>query len=103
MFAVIFQSRRTNDSEELYAQWSERMVTEVTKIDGYRSHVSFRDSATREGVTIAYFENEDAIRHWREFPEHLEAQKLGRDKFYMNYTVQVAEITREYSWTSINN
>lgn len=103
MFAVIFQSRRTNDSEELYAQWSERMVTEVTKIDGYLSHMSFRDPDTRQGVTISYFTDEVAIRRWREFPEHIEAQKLGRDNFYLDYTVQVAEIVREYSWSSINN
>lgn len=103
MFAVIFRSLRRHDHEDLYAQWSERMSTAVAQVDGYSSHVSFRDPSTREGVTIAYFENEEAIRHWREFPEHLEAQRLGRESFYMTYTVQVAKIVRDYSFTSIDN
>ena len=102
MFAVIFRSLRSQDNDDLYAQWSERMSTAVTEVDGYLSHVSFRDPSTREGITIAYFENEEAIRHWREFPEHLEAQQLGRENFYLNYTVQVAEIVRDYSWTALN-
>ena len=102
MFAVIFRSLRRQDDDDLYAQWSERMSTAVTEIDGYSSHVSFRDPSTREGITIAYFENEEAIRHWREFPEHLKAQQLGRETFYLNYTVQIAEIVRDYSWTALN-
>lgn len=102
MFAIIFRSLRCHDHEDLYAQWSERMSTAVAQVDGYSSHVSFRDPSTREGVTIAYFENEEAIRHWREFPEHLEAQQLGRELFYLNYTVQVAEIVRDYSWSRID-
>lgn len=103
MFAVIFRSLRRQDNDDLYAQWSERMSAAVTEVDGYSSHVSFRDPSTREGVTIAYFENEEAIRHWREFPEHLEAQQLGRESFYLNYTVQVAEIVRDYSWELIES
>ncbi len=102
MFAVIFRSLRSHDHEDLYGQWSERMSTAVAQVDGYSSHVSFRDPSTREGVTIAYFENEEAIRHWREFPEHLEAQELGRESFYLNYTVQVAEIVRDYSWSRLD-
>ena len=102
MFAVIFRSLRRQDNDDLYAQWSERMSTAVAQVGGYSSHVSFRDPSTREGITIAYFENEEAIRHWREFPEHIEAQQLGRENFYLNYTVQVAEIVRDYSWTALN-
>lgn len=78
------------------------MSAAVTQVEGYSSHFSFRDPSTREGVTVAYFENEEAIRHWREFPDHLEAQRLGRDSFYLNYTVQVAEIVREYSWNPVD-
>lgn len=102
MFAVIFRSIRSHDHEDLYGQWSERMSAAVTQVEGYSSHFSFRDPSTREGVTVAYFENEEAIRHWREFPDHLEAQRLGRDSFYLNYTVQVAEIVREYSWNPVD-
>ena len=101
MFVVIFRSRRTDDNDALYAEWAQRMNQAVTKIDGYISHVGYRDRETREGVTIAYFETEEAIRTWREFPEHLEAQELGRQSFYENYSVEVAEVVRAYRYPDL--
>jgi heme-degrading monooxygenase HmoA len=98
MFVVIFRSTRTDENDLLYAEWSQRMSQAVTAIDGYISHVGFRDAQTREGVTIAYFETEEAIRTWREFPEHLAAQVLGRSSFYENYSVEVAEVVRAYRY-----
>jgi heme-degrading monooxygenase HmoA len=37
---------------------------------------------------------------WKEVPEHLEAQALGRTAFYLEYEVEVAEIVRRYQWKS---
>lgn len=99
MFAVIFRSRRSEESEALYAEWSQRMADAVAAAEGYVSHVSFRDPVSGEGVTIAYFQTEDAIRDWREFPDHVRAQELGREEFYLDYTVEVARIVRSYSWS----
>jgi heme-degrading monooxygenase HmoA len=101
MFAVIFRSVRTDEHEDLYQQWANRMSEAVMQIAGYHSHMSFRDPATRAGVTIAYFETEEAIHQWREFPDHLAAQELGREMFYLEYTVEVAQIVRDYSWSKM--
>lgn len=98
VFVVIFRSQRTDQGEDLYTELSQRLSALVAQIDGYVSHDSFRDPSTREGVTIAYFKSEKAIRQWQEFPEHLAAQKLGREFFYLNYSIEVAEMIREYSW-----
>lgn len=99
MFAVIFRSRRSDEDDDLYAEWSARMGEAVATTEGYLEHVSFRDPESREGVTVAYFDSEDAIRRWREFPDHLQAQALGRESFYLDYTLEVAEIRRSYSWS----
>ena len=53
---------------------------------------------TRKGVTVAYFETEESVKLWRDLPEHLEAQKLGRTDFYEDYEVFVAKVERQYSW-----
>jgi heme-degrading monooxygenase HmoA len=98
---VIFQSKRKDDDNVLYAEWAQQMNQAVTEIDGYISHVSFRNAETREGVTIGYFETEEAIRTWREFPEHLTAQELGRESFYENYSVEVAEVVRAYRYPDL--
>lgn len=98
MFVVIFRSHRSNQDDDRYDEWSQRLSASVTEVDGYVSHISSRDPSTRAGVTIAYFQTEEAIRQWREFPDHLTAQQLGRDSFYLDYSIEVAEIIRTYSW-----
>jgi len=40
--------------------------------------------------------DEESIRAWRNHPEHVLAQQAGRDRWYESYSVQVAEISREY-------
>ena len=97
-FAVIFKSTRTDGSADLYQEQTELMEALVKSIPGYLSHFSFRDPATREGVTISYFETEAAINAWKQVGDHIRAQELGRTNFYENYQVQVVEILREYSW-----
>ena len=99
MHAVIFRSTRTLEDTQLYSEWSARMEEAVRQVEGYVSHFGFRDSGTGQGVTISYFADENAIRAWREFPEHLEAQALGREHFYDDFTLEVAHIERSYSWT----
>jgi heme-degrading monooxygenase HmoA len=47
-------------------------------------------------MTLSYWRDEDSIRQWKAHAEHLLAQELGREKWYESYTVQVAEIRREY-------
>ena len=101
MLAVIFRSTRTVDAHDVYAEWSERMTEAVRTIAGYNGNFSFRDEASRQGVTIAYFENEEAITEWRTFNEHLMAQQLGREQFYEDYSVEVAHIERSYTWRRV--
>lgn len=100
MYVVIFRSTRTHDHDALYAEWAARMSTEVAQIDGYLSHASFRDPSTRDGITIAYFTDEEAIRRWREFPDHVTAQEFGQKHFYAEYRIDVAEIVRSYTWNT---
>ena len=100
MYVVIFRSTRTKDHDALYAEWAANMSTAVSHIDGYVSHASFRDPSTRDGITVAYFTDEEAIRRWREFPDHVTAQEFGREAFYAEYRIDVAEIVRSYSWST---
>lgn len=75
------------------------MDERVRGIEGYVDHVGFRDPVTREGVTLAYFDSEEAITRWRQDIEHRRAQELGRTHFYEDYTLEVARLERTYSWS----
>ena len=99
MHIVVFHSTKTSDSGELYMEWGQKMAGLVKEIPGYVSHHGFFDKATNKGVTIGYFESEDAIALWRDHPDHVKARDLGREKFYEEFTLEVAKIERSYSWS----
>ena len=97
-YLVIFRYTRKLDDGSLYSEWSEKMETLVKAVDGYEQHFGFRDSETRDGVTISYFSSLEAISEWRSISDHRAAQELGQEKFYEEYSVQVCEILRDYKF-----
>jgi heme-degrading monooxygenase HmoA len=72
----------------------------VVTMPGYIGHTSFRDDASGKGVTISYFRTMQNLQAWKQVPEHLEAQALGRAAFYTDYEIEVAEIVRHYEWSA---
>ena len=48
------------------------------------------------------FESLEALRAWREHPEHLVAQARGRSEFFASYQVEVCEVVRAYDFTYPN-
>jgi heme-degrading monooxygenase HmoA len=96
----IFRSVRTDHSGAEYEEWSSRMAELVVTMPGYISHASFRDDESRRGVTISYFGSMAELVAWKQVPEHLAAQALGRASFYTEYEIEVAEIVRHYEWNS---
>lgn len=99
MHVVIFRSTRSTDEAELYAEWGAKTSELVRTIPGYISHVGFWDKDTRKGVTIGYFESEEAITLWRDNPDHGTARELGKAHFYEEFTLEVAKVERSYSWS----
>jgi len=52
--------------------------------------------ADRFGITVAYFEDEDAVKALEDV-RHLAAQRLGKDRWYAHYRVRVARVERAYA------
>ena len=98
MYAVIFRSIRTDHSEDLYKQHSDQMESLVKEIPGYISHFSHRDPSTDIGVTVSYFESKEAIKLWREHPQHQTTQALGRSHFYSWYQIQIVKVEDDREW-----
>ena len=48
-------------------------------------------------IALSYWPDEASIRAWKQHPEHQAAQQLGRERWYANYSVQVARIERDYA------
>lgn len=93
MFVVIFRARVLRFDED-YSRVAARMRDLAI---GRFGCLEFH--AVTEGqheVALSYWPDEESIRAWRNHPEHVLAQQKGRDRWYESYSVQVAEITREY-------
>ena len=91
MIVTVFRSRLMPGLKDEYVALVARMAEVAKSIPGYISHKGFwADDGER--VTIVEFEDEAGQRAWRTHPEHIEAQKLGRVKYYEMYDIKVAEV-----------
>lgn len=96
---VIFTSRRTPAHGDEYEALSARMVELVQDHPGFIEMTSVRDPRTREGITVAYFRDEESVRAWKAHVEHAEAQRRGIAELYEAYRVTVASVERDYGST----
>jgi heme-degrading monooxygenase HmoA len=95
MIVVTFRNRLAADLDQAdYGPRLERMLELVEEIPGF---VSFRHYTSEDGerLTLAEFESHESLRAWREHPEHREAQRLGRERYYSEYHLQICELVRE--------
>jgi heme-degrading monooxygenase HmoA len=93
---VVFTSVRTQTHRDEYASMAAEMEQRVAGYPGFQRMESVRDPSTGRGVTVAWFEDHEAVRAWRVDAEHAEAQRRGKQDFYQHYTVTVADVVREY-------
>ena len=90
--AVIFTSVGSADNDG-YAATAARMYELAQQQPGYLGAESARQAI---GITVSYWASEDDARAWKRVLEHAEAQRLGRERWYEQYAVRVATVTREY-------
>jgi heme-degrading monooxygenase HmoA len=93
-YAVIFTSKRMPDDNG-YAEAAEHMAGLAAQQPGYLGVESVRD-ADGVGITVSYWESEEAIAGWRRDLEHAATRERGRNEWYEHYEVRVAKIERAY-------
>ena len=96
-YAVIFPNRRTEDDEEGYAAMAKRMVELAASQPGFLGMDNAREDSGF-GITVSYWDSLEAISAWRDNPEHLEAQAMGRSKWYATFDLHIAKVERSYSF-----
>jgi heme-degrading monooxygenase HmoA len=93
-YAVIFSSQRAG-SDPAYGATAARMEEIAREQPGFLGIESAR-SAEGFGITVSYWESEEAIAAWKANAEHLVAQHRGRAEWYERFTIRVARVEREY-------
>ncbi len=93
MFVVIFRAKvRVLDEE--YSKVANRMRELALSQFGCLEFHAVTEG--RDEVALSYWPSEEAIKAWKSHPEHVLAQRIGRERWYESYSVQVAAVTREY-------
>ncbi|WP_404379720.1 antibiotic biosynthesis monooxygenase family protein [Caenispirillum salinarum] len=95
-YAVIFTSRRAEAPDDGYDAMAERMVELARAQPGFLGVESAR-GPDGFGITVSYWESEEAIRAWKHHAEHVAARAAGRDGWYSAYTTRVAQVERAYA------
>lgn len=93
-YAVIFTSRRT-PADNGYGAAADRMAELAARQPGYLGVESVRD-ADGVGITVSYWDSEEAIANWRRDLEHTAARERGRTEWYEHYELRVAKVERAY-------
>lgn len=96
-WAVIFTNQRSADDDQGYAAMAQRMVELASAQPGFLGAESVRD-ADGLGITLSYWDSEDAIAAWRADAEHRLAQQQGFARWYDGFVLRVARVERAREW-----
>lgn len=96
MIVVLFRTRlRPDVALPEYEALGGRMYELVSAMPGFVSFAAYT-SPDGEELGVAQFESEKALEQWRNHPEHLGAQRQGKERFFASYHIQVCSLIREY-------
>jgi heme-degrading monooxygenase HmoA len=96
MIVTIFRSRLRPDASE-YSTVAREMLELAQAMPGF---VSFKTFAHADGerCSIVLFADWGSHNAWAKHPRHIEAQQQGREEFYSEYSITVAEVARSYEF-----
>jgi heme-degrading monooxygenase HmoA len=92
--AVIFTSTRT-EGDRGYAAMAVRMDALAAEQPGYLGHDGARSDGM--GITVSYWESQEAAAAWKQVAAHRVAQERGMDAWYDEYVVRIAVVERVYA------
>ena len=97
MMIVIVEFTLREGVEEQFESALSRMQDRVKHYDGFLGEEPCRSVVDENKfVTIFSWRDRESIKAWREDPEHVRVQELGREKLLSCYKIRVCEVEREY-------
>ena len=97
MVIVVFRSRLKPGVEKDIEETDARMAELAAAMPGFVSYRQYA-SADGEGVAVVEFESHETLAAWRAHPEHREAQRLGKERWFAAYRITVCDAVRDYSF-----
>lgn len=95
MFVVIFRAVAKNLDDEYSKTAAQLRAIALAEFNC----IEFKAiTEGKEEIALSYWKSLDDIKNWKAHPIHIKAQKLGRERWYKSYSVQIAEVGREYKF-----
>ncbi len=99
MMVVIIEFELREATESDFETALQQMQEQVKKYDGFLGETPCRSLDNENKlVSLFFWTDRESIKAWREDPEHVKIQQLGRDKIFARYKIRVCELEREYEW-----
>lgn len=93
---MIFTSARRDGDDAAYDATAQRMVELASEMPGFLGIETARAS-DGFGITVSYWESEEAIANWKAHAAHRVAQQKGVRDWYAHYELRVARVERAYA------
>jgi heme-degrading monooxygenase HmoA len=97
MIVVLFWSKLTGSAGEDYSSMAMEMVERARATPGFVDFKTFK-SEDGERLSIIHWQDEDTMRLWATDARHRLAQKLGREKWYQYFRLEVATVARGWDF-----
>ena len=97
MVIVLFRSRLTPEAGDDYAAMADEMLARARSMRGFIDFKSFK-AAHGERLSVIHWESQETMRVWSDDLRHMVAQRLGRERWYDYFHVEVADVVRSYAF-----
>ena len=100
MVVVIFEVVPAPGKKQEYLDLAAKLRPDLEKLEGFISIERFASLSDENKIlSLSFWRDEDAVRRWRNFPAHREAQAKGRSGIFADYRLRVAGVLRDYGMT----
>ena len=98
MMSIIFEIWPKEGQKDAYLERAAKLRPLLDDIPGFVSVERF-ESLTEPGklLSISFFSDEEALKHWRNLPDHRAAQSAGRSRYFADYRLRVSTVERDYT------
>jgi heme-degrading monooxygenase HmoA len=91
MIITLFRSRLTSQARDDYSAMATEILERASTYPGFIAMKEFK-ADDGERLTVVWWENHELQAAWRRDERHLVAQRLGRERWYHDYHIEVAEV-----------
>lgn len=90
MYVVTFFTEIHEGVTEEYESWSRKMQDLARSQPGFLGFEAVQQKDGK-GISVSFWKTLEDIQNWKSHPEHLEAQKIGRERFYKSLKIIVSK------------